>query len=101
MSESSDVELRDPRLVVAAIESATKNLLQAREAAIESAASPGLPPVRYAEYPVADLVGRCFLRVCFWADVFASWARRERSLRISVKSSGLARDGAAQDGTVN
>jgi hypothetical protein len=27
-------------------------------------------------YPVADLVGRCFLRVCFWIEMCTSWARK-------------------------
>jgi hypothetical protein len=26
-------------------------------------------------YPVADFVGRCFLRLCLWADRFAPWTR--------------------------
>jgi hypothetical protein len=28
------------------------------------------------DYPVADLVGRCFLRVCFWIDLCTSWAKK-------------------------
>ena len=28
------------------------------------------------DYAVADLFGRCFLRVCFWVNVFSSLARR-------------------------
>jgi hypothetical protein len=27
-------------------------------------------------YPVADFVGRCFLRACYWFDVCTSWAKR-------------------------
>jgi len=27
-------------------------------------------------YPVADFVGRCFLRVCCWFDVCTSWVRQ-------------------------
>jgi len=30
------------------------------------------------EYPVADLVGRCFLRVCYWVDIVDSWRRTKR-----------------------
>jgi len=26
-------------------------------------------------YPVADFVGRCFLRLCLWVDRFAPWTR--------------------------
>ena len=42
----------------------------------------GLKPVRSStatrnpEYPVADLVGRCFLRVCFWVDICTSWTKK-------------------------
>jgi hypothetical protein len=28
---------------------------------------------------VADLFGRCFLRICFWLDVFTSFARKAES----------------------
>ena len=31
-------------------------------------------------YPVADLFGRCFLRVCLWVDVFTGWTRRRELL---------------------
>jgi len=32
---------------------------------------------RNLDYAVADLFGRCFLRVCYWVDVFSSMRRRE------------------------
>jgi hypothetical protein len=35
---------------------------------------------RHPEYTVADVFGRCFLRVCFWVDVFSSMARRGEPL---------------------
>lgn len=28
------------------------------------------------EYQMTDLVGRCFLRVCFWVDVLTSWRKK-------------------------
>ena len=31
---------------------------------------------RPRDHRVADLFGRCFLRVCYWVDVFSSMARR-------------------------
>lgn len=31
------------------------------------------------EYPVADLIGRFFLRICFWIDVCTSWAKKYRA----------------------
>lgn len=27
-------------------------------------------------YPVTDLFGRCFLRVCLWVDICTGWTRR-------------------------
>jgi hypothetical protein len=33
----------------------------------------------YGDYHVADLIGRCILRVCFWIDVIASRVPREES----------------------
>jgi hypothetical protein len=47
---------------------------------------PAAPPAlvatrnRHPEYTVADVFGRCFLRVCFWVDVFSSMARRGEPL---------------------
>jgi hypothetical protein len=35
---------------------------------------------RTTDYAVADLFGRCFLRVCYWIDVFSSMARRGEPL---------------------
>jgi hypothetical protein len=29
-------------------------------------------------HQVADLFGRCFLRVCYWVDVFSSFTRRDQ-----------------------
>ena len=31
---------------------------------------------RNPEYPVADLVGRCFLRVCFWIEICTAWKKK-------------------------
>jgi hypothetical protein len=35
---------------------------------------------RDRDYPVADLFGRCFLKVCYWVEVFSSMTRREGRL---------------------
>jgi hypothetical protein len=35
-------------------------------------------------YPVADFVGRCFLRVCFWFDVCTSWAKKHDPSRFEA-----------------
>ena len=37
-------------------------------------------PSRDADYRVADLFGRCFLRVCYWVDRFSSMTRRGEAL---------------------
>lgn len=34
------------------------------------------------EYPVADLFGRCFLRLCLWIDLFADWIKKYAPLRL-------------------
>lgn len=79
MGEFSDGENRQS--AIAEIESATKSILQARQQTVGGEVSSR--PLRYnGEYPVADLLGRCFLRVCFWADLFSSWTRRGRPLQL-------------------
>jgi hypothetical protein len=35
---------------------------------------------RRADYRVADLFGRCFLRVCYWVEVLSSMRRRGKQL---------------------
>ncbi len=35
---------------------------------------------RTLNYTVADLFGRCFLRVCYWVDLFSSMGRRGEHL---------------------
>lgn len=37
-------------------------------------------------YPVADLVGRCFLRLCFWIELCTSWARRYQPWALRSKA---------------
>jgi hypothetical protein len=72
MGSFSGVDRKD---VVATIQSTTKEILQARQAqALTAAQSAVEEPV----YPIADIFGRCFLRVCFWVDVF-SGLRRTRT----------------------
>ena len=66
---------------VAAIETATKSFLESRWHRNEDDVEL-FSPTSEREYPVADLLGRCFLRVCFWADLFSSWTRRGRPLQF-------------------
>jgi hypothetical protein len=37
-------------------------------------------PIAKVNRPVAGLVGRCFLQVCLWVDLVASWSRRIQHL---------------------
>jgi len=55
---------------------------QTQVSASEASIPASLPPVRPStvNYAVADLFGRCFLRVCYWVDVFTSMARRGEPL---------------------
>ncbi len=34
------------------------------------------------DYPVADLFGRCFLRLCLWVDLFADWTKNHAPRRL-------------------
>ena len=78
---------------IAAIEAATKSFLESRWRGVEDDVRLSPPSTGGdGEYPVADLLGRCFLRVCFWADLFSSWARRGRLLEIRQSSGHTAPD---------
>lgn len=66
---------------VAAIETATKSLLESRRHGIADDVE-SFSLISERDYPVADLLGRCFLRVCFWADLLAYWTRRGRPLQL-------------------
>ena len=96
MGKFLDGDAAKRQSAIAEIESATKSFLESRwhgvddqESSLPTACereSPVPPTGWECEYPVADVVGRCFLRVCFWADVFASWARRGRPFQVRVSS---------------
>jgi len=83
MGEFSGGEPAKRESAIAAIEAATKSFLESRWRGVADDV-PSSPPLTGCEreYPVADLLGRCFLRVCFWADLFASWAHRGRLLEV-------------------
>ena len=36
-------------------------------------------PTRDLDYPVADLFGRCFLRLCLWVDLIALWRNKNQA----------------------
>jgi hypothetical protein len=83
MGEFSGGEPTKRESAIAAIEAATKSFLESRWHGVADEVRSSPPSTGCErEYPVADLLGSCFLRVCFWADFFASWARRGRLLEI-------------------
>jgi len=42
-------------------------------------------------YPVADFVGRCFLRLCLWVDRFAPWTRGDHAPPVFPGNAGSSR----------
>jgi hypothetical protein len=80
MKEKSGVGQVNPTAVAATVRTVIdhhQTKLNAAEA--QSPALPSLQP-RNVNYAVADLFGRCFLRVCYWVDVFSSMRRRGEPL---------------------
>ena len=82
MAEFSCDEPTKRQSAIAEIEAATKSILESRRRSVDFDVGSRLPTRFEREYPVADLLGRCFLRVCFWADLIAFWTRRGRSLQV-------------------
>lgn len=70
----------NPVAVAATVRSVITNRQQQLNAAKAPAAAwPSAEP-RNLNYSVADLFGRCFLRVCYWVDIFTSMTRRGEPL---------------------
>lgn len=40
--------------------------------------------IRSINYQVADLFGRCVLRVCYWAEIVLSFTRRDESVHYTA-----------------
>lgn len=65
----------------ASLRSSVKSVINTYQTPLRAAepvvAQTGFAPTisQDSNYEVADLFGRCFLRVCFWLDVFTSLAR--------------------------
>ncbi len=80
MNRSSGAGQVNPAAVAATVKSVITN--RQNELNPVKASIPASPSVRpsTADYAVADLFGRCFLRVCYWVDVFASMRRRGEPL---------------------
>ena len=62
----------DPEAIAGTVKSVVQNHIESKQ--VRQQANTTRPD--WAGYPVADLFGRCFLRVCLWVDVFTSWTRR-------------------------
>ena len=88
MDEFPGGEPTNRETTISAIESATKSILESSQYEIEG-------DIR--EYPVADLIGRCFLRVCFWADLLEAWTRRERPIQVRASEEHAAADQLLED----
>lgn len=71
----------NPAAVAASVKSVITNS-RTKLNAVESSIPASLPNARPSNvnYAVADLFGRCFLRVCYWVDVFTSMTRRGEPL---------------------
>lgn len=69
-----------PAVVASTVRSVITNRQTQLTAAESSAAVPASAKPETINYSVADLFGRCFLRVCYWVDVFASIRRRGEPL---------------------
>jgi hypothetical protein len=69
-------------LQTTSVEASVNPFVSNQKAVTSTAPVPVLVPVvaRNSEYGVADLFGRCVLRVCYWLDIFSSLARREGAL---------------------
>jgi hypothetical protein len=79
MDLSSGAGQVNPAKVAATVKSVITNH-QTTLNAVEASISASLPAVPPSSYAVADLFGRCFLRVCYWVDVFTSMRRRAEPL---------------------
>lgn len=80
MDRSSGAGQVNPAAVAATVRSViTKRQSQLNTTQAEAVGLPSAGP-RNFNYSVADLFGRCFLRVCYWVDLFASVTRRGEPL---------------------
>jgi hypothetical protein len=80
MDRSSGAGQVNPAALAATVRSVITNRQTELKPAEASAAALPSAESRHVDYTVADLFGRCFLRVCYWVDVFASMTRRGEPL---------------------
>ena len=79
MNRSSGAGQVNPATVAATVKSVITNR-QTELNPVKASIPASSPTVLPSNYAVADLFGRCFLRVCYWVDVFASMTRRGEPL---------------------
>ena len=80
MDRSSGAGQVSPAAVAATVRSVVTNRqIELNDAAASRTALRSIPSGS-VDYSVADLFGRCFLRVCYWVDIFASMRRRGEPL---------------------
>jgi len=80
MDRSSGAGQVSPAAVTATVRSALTNRQIEVDIPAASRAALRSIPSGNGDYAVADLFGRCFLRVCYWVDMFASMTRRGEPL---------------------
>ncbi len=74
MDQSSAAGHMDPASLSDSVESVVSTTFH--EGSLGLGKSQRQVRVRNPSYQVADLFGRCFLRVCYWVEVFSSFTRR-------------------------
>ncbi|PYV84689.1 MAG: hypothetical protein DMG93_03920 [Acidobacteria bacterium] len=75
----------DPSAISASVEAVLPPLADQTGQVGRSAAVKSNVSSRNLEYPVADLVGRCFLRVCFWIEICTSWTKKYHPPEFTVQ----------------
>jgi hypothetical protein len=79
MDRSSGAGQLNPAAVAGSVRTVLNHhQTQLKAAEVSTSILPSAQP--RLNYAVADLFGRCFLRVCYWVDIFASMTRRGEPL---------------------
>jgi hypothetical protein len=82
MYESSPAGHVNPASFSASIKSAIAKSIQVKPRTVPN------QPLRSTgaiNYQIADRFGRCFLKVCYWAEVFLSFTRGDESVRYPAQ----------------
>jgi len=76
MDQSSSAGHMNPASLSASVKSVLTDSLQEKTTAGSSGAFRSISAGNNQNYQVADVFGRCFLRVCYWVEVFSSLRRK-------------------------